>query len=238
MRTVTVGLLACVLAATTGCQMLGLGKAGGGDVLELGNLAESKSQTNPVPMAEGPVEIDGELADAAWADALALGDFVRGPDRPAFKTRVLVTYDEDNLYVAVVNEEPHTGDLVTNATQRDGQVWSDDCVEVYVDAWNSKDGDYYGFFVNPKNVVYDRRPAGEEGWSGEWSSGTCVIDGKVWVAELAVPFKTMGLQAKTGHKLGLMVARNRKPAGGAYVTLVPCNGEAKDTTKYPVLELK
>ena len=48
----------------------------------------------------------------------------------------------------------------------------------------------------------------------------------------------MGVTPKAGHKLGVMVARNRKACVSQYMTLVPCNNEAKDTTKYPVLELK
>ena len=229
-------LVMIAVLAAAGCGTLSGGDCGcSGAGLGRGELVESKSAVNDVPMAAEAITVDGKLNDAAWAKATALSDFVRGPDRPKVKTRLLVTYDATNLYVAVVNEEPDTGDLVTSATKRDGEVWGGDCVEVYVDAWNSKDGDYYGFFVTPKNVVYDRSKDGS--WSGEWTSATNVVAGKAWVAELAIPFKTLGIKAKKGHKIGVMVARNRKPGGGSYVTLVPCDNEAKNTAKYPTLKL-
>jgi len=214
-----------------GCEGLGLGR---------GETVKSKAAVNPVSMASDAITPDGKLDEPAWKNAPALTDFIRGSDRPEVKTRALLTYDKDNLYVAVVCEEPNTDKLVTKATQRDeDQVWSDDCVEIYVDPTNDKQGTsgYYGFFVTPKNVVYDRTDDGN--WSSDaWKHGANVVPGKGWVAEVAVPFKVMGVTPKAGHRLGLMVARIRKAGVSQYMTLVPCNNEAKDTTKYPVLELK
>ena len=61
------------------------------------------------------------------------------------------------------------------------------------------------------------------------------------MVEVAISLKAVGITFTSGHKLGLMVARNRRAAGlakpqGMY--LVPCGGEAKDTSLYPVPELK
>jgi len=235
-------LLVLVLAVMTGCRTLNVdsGKSSG---LALDRGCEVKSKSvdvvNPVAMAGGPVKPDGELGEAAWKKAVAMTGFIAGADQPKVRTRVLVTCDKQNLYVAVVSEEPKTGDIIAKGTDENpDQVWRDDCVEVYVDPRNEKQGTrgYYGFFVNPNGAAYDRTRNGA--WDGEWTRGARVLKGTGWTAELAIPFKTMGIEAKKGHKLGLMVARSRKPDGGGYYTLVPCGNEAKDTTKYPVLELK
>jgi len=238
MRYAWLGMLAvCVALGAAGCTALS--GAGGGIGLGKGELVKSKGAVNAVKMAGGAITPDGKLDEAAWKSAAAMSGFVRGPDPAVVKTRVLVTYDKDNLYVAVVCEEPNTDKLDVDTTERDGEVWTDDCVEVYIDPNNEKQGTtgYYGFFVTPKNVVYDRTEDGN--WSnGAWKSGARVVAGKGWVAEVAVPFKIMGVTPKPGHKLGLMVARNRKAGVSQYMTLVPCDNEAKDTTKYPVFELK
>ncbi|MCX7590916.1 MAG: hypothetical protein N2255_04740, partial [Kiritimatiellae bacterium] len=154
------------------------------------------------------------------------------------QTRVLVTYDSDNLYVAVICEEPNTDKLVATATGRDGKVWNDDSVEVYIDPGAAKKRNYYGFFVNCRSVIYDRTEDAD--WSGEWTAQTTVMAGQAWVAELAIPFKTMALKPEPGSKLGLMVARLRRAglADEQWMYLVPCEGEAKNTAVYPVLELK
>jgi len=240
MRYAWLGMLAaCLALGATGCKALSGGCGSGGLGLDRGEAVKSKTAVNAVKMADGAITADGALDEAAWKSAVALTDFIRGSDRPDVKTRVLVTYDKANLYVAVVCQEPNTDKLVTKTTERDGEVWTDDCVEIYIDPSNEKQGTtgYYGFFVTPKNVVYDRRRDGN--WSSTaWKSGARVVDGTGWVAEVAVPFKVMGVSPKPGHKLGVMVARVRKAGVSQYMVLVPCDNEAKDTSKYPVLELK
>jgi hypothetical protein len=225
----------CLVGVAAGCRVLDIG---GG--LPEGNLVDDKdSDSIPVTMAAAPVVVDGKLTDAAWVGAIAMTDFISGRSgKPPVGTRVLVTYDKDNLYIAVINEETETDSLVAKAEERDGNVWSDDSDEIYLDPRNEKAGEYYGFFVNPKNVVYDRRRV--EAWDGDWTSATQVLPGKAWIAEIAIPFQTVGVTPRPGHKLGLMVARNHHAAQtqGKQFYLVPCAQEAKDTTAYPVLELR
>jgi len=233
-RTGMIVVLVGVVFGTVGCQGFGIVPP-----LAQGRLVESKDVVNAVPRAGGPIKVDGSLDETAWAKATAMTDFVLGPSgKPEVQSRVLVTYDDENLYVAVINEEPNIDRLVTNATERDGNVWSDDSVEIYIDAANEKGGNYHGFFVSASNVVYDRQQV--EDWNGEWTSAIGRFGPTVWLVEVAISFKTIGVTPKPGHKFGLMVARNRR-AGldqpqGLY--LVPCNDEAKDTSLYPVLELR
>ena len=209
-------------------------------VLALGKLVANKDAASiPVNAASAPITIDGTLSSAAWKDAAAITDFIMGRSQKApVETRVLVTYDKENLYLGIVCAEPNTDKLVATATGTDGAVWSDDAVEVYVDANNAKVKEYFGFFVNCKNATYDRTK--EANWHGTWSSKTSILPGKAWIAEMAIPFKTLGITPAAGLKLGLMVARDRKAGAekNGCMYLVPCNDEAKNTTAYPVLELK
>jgi len=229
-----------VLAASAAAGMLagcGGGMMMSGGAMPTGTPVASKDAVNTVPMAAAPVTVDGVLDEAAWRKAIAMSDFVLGnSDKPPVQSRVLLTHDKDNLYVAVINDEPMTAQLTTKATERDGNVWGDDSIEIYVDPSNAKSGAYMGFFVSAANVVYDRQR--REAWNGEWTSAVKVHDGKAWVVEVAIPWKTLEATPSAGHTLGLMVARNRV-IGGPVRTLylVPCRAEAKDTDVYPVLKL-
>jgi len=226
-------LCGLVLVGAIGCQ------TGGAGLPEGMPVADKDAGTIAVAAASGPIVVDGGLTEAAWNKAIALTGFVSGRSgKPAVTTRVLVTYDKDRLYVAVVNEEPNTDKLVAKAQGRDGKVWSDDSDEIYLDPSNAKGRNYYGFFVNSKNVVYDRQRV--ERWDGEWNSGAKVLPGKAWTVETAIPWKTLGVTPKPGHKLGLMVARNHQAnrTRGKQFYVVPCNREAKNTSVYPVLELR
>lgn len=200
---------------------------------------KDKFSTIPVEKATGAIKADGVLNEAAWDKAASVGDFIEGPGRkPEVDTKWLVTYDDNNLYMAVLCSEPNTDKLVAKATTRDGNVWGDDSVEIYVDPEHQKIKAYFAFFINSKNVVYDR--TADPNWSGDWSSATSIVPGKGWIVETAIPWKTMGLKPTAGHKLGMLVARGRQAGLGKGQSLfvVGCRGEAKDTTAYPVFELK
>ncbi|MCG3181935.1 MAG: hypothetical protein BIFFINMI_04381 [Phycisphaerae bacterium] len=229
-------LLAVATVLTLVAGLVGCNTASG---LPEGNLVKSKDAVNAVAAFPCEVKIDGQLTEGCWAKrSVAMTDFTKGnSDKPEVPTRVLVGYNKDNLYVAVICLEPDTAKLKVATKGKDAQVWDDDSVEVYVDPTNAKDGDYYGFFVSASGATYDRTRDGN--WSGAWTSAAAVVPGTAWVAELEIPFKTLGVTPKPGSKIGLMVARNRRTgARGEGLYLVPCREEAKDTSLYPVLELK
>ena len=243
MKKVAGMLVGCVLLAA-GCVSTNQGTAssgaGGVSAPKLGAVLANKDAASiPVAAAAGAITVDGKLTDAAWKNAVAVGDFFLGrTQRPEVDTRVLVTYDKDNLYVGVVCAEPNTAKLVATSKGPDGEVWNDDSVEVYLDPGCQKTREFYGFMVNSKNVTYDRKR--DATWSGEWKSGASVQEGQTWTVETAIPFKTLGVASKPGLKIGLMVARTRKAGAAKSQTfyLVPCNDEAKDTSVYPAFELK
>lgn len=218
----------------------GSGAAGSAaDLLQLGVLTPNKDAITSVKAASAPIVADGKLGEAAWKQAVAMGDFFLGrSQRPEVDTRALVTYDQDNLYVAVVCAEPATDKLVATSKGPDGSVWNDDSIEIYLDPGNNKQArEYFCFMVNSQNVTYDR--TGDANWSGVWKSGAGVVPGTGWVVETAIPFKTLGMKAAPGQKLGIMVARSRLAGGkNQNFYLVPCDSEAKNTSLYPVIELK
>src|SRR5688572_9376895 len=60
----------------------------------------------------GPIAVDGRLDEKAWAEAPWTDDFVdiegaARPEKPRFRTRAKMLWDDESLYVAAQLDEPH-----------------------------------------------------------------------------------------------------------------------------------
>ena len=68
--------------------------------------------------ANVPIQIDGQLNEAAWAEAPWTEDFLdiqgAAQPRPKFRTRAKLLWDEQYLYIAAELEEPHVWATLTN----------------------------------------------------------------------------------------------------------------------------
>jgi hypothetical protein len=160
--------------------------------------------------AAAPVEIDGKLDDAAWADAkkVTLVDPVTG-GKMLPPTVMMAAWDESNLYVAFDSEDDN---LQCTYKKRDDPLYDQDAVEIFLDP----DGDqknYYEFEVSPTNLIFDSFLSEYRKNKNDWN---CAIQtavategtlnnaedvDKKWTAELAIPFKDVGVKAvKPGDK--------------------------------------
>ncbi len=151
------------------------------------------------------IELTGRLDDQLWHEAavILLNDAISGkPGR--FSTEVRALYDDDYLYVGFRCEDNYVWGTVT---ERDGPIWNEECVEVFLNPADVAH-QYYEINVSPKNVIFDsvilnRRSADkpDESFIGltEWRVNgleTAVhVDGKAdaagmargWTAEYAIP---------------------------------------------------
>ncbi len=174
--------------------------------------------------AEGTVNIDGKLDEPLWSKATLLSAF-RTPQadhKAKFPTEARIAYDAANLYVSFRCHEPKLSELVTTVTKRDGAVWDDDSVEIFIDT-NLDRKTYYQFVINANGVVYDGL-----GRDGAWN-GKCTAkasrEADAWTLEVAIPWKTIGMDApKPGTQLGFEVARNREPKPGELTQWAPTFG--------------
>ncbi len=214
---------------------------GGQTALDAATKVIGKGPGIPVPTTAAPVTVDGRLDDAAWSQAVQMGDFVSTSGKKApVQSKVMVAYDKQCLYLAFVGDEPNTARLKITATERDGNVFQDDSIEVYIDPANQKGREFIGLFLNAGNVQYDRNRSQAGAWNGKWDSAVSINDGESWVVELAIPWQTLGVTPEMGHKFGLMIARSHH-AGRTRANLsflADCFGDAKSTASYPVLVLQ
>jgi hypothetical protein len=194
-----------------------------GDVMRyvLENTLPPPARTSCVHTASPP-RIDGLLDDPVWQRAARITGFMCfGPRKgPApLATTAMTAWDERNLYVAFVAQEP---DIIGTYTQRDGPLWEEDVCEVYVDsAGNGRD--YREFEVNPINTVIDLLiPFAKNGGPGapwqecaEWNAAgwrtATHVEGtpddrkdvdREWTVEMAIPLADLAPASALPPKVG------------------------------------
>jgi len=161
--------------------------------------------------AKRPPKLDGALDDPCWRTAGRIEDldvFFKAPV-PRVSTTVLACADEQALYFGFRCAETTTKGLVTTATERDGPVWRDDSVELFLDT-NHDRRTYYQIVVNSKGVFFDQ-DTGAAGkarakWNGPIAAAARVRpDG--WTAEVRLEFTGLRLAEASGRAWGANFTR-------------------------------
>jgi len=106
-----------------------------------------------VRKATKPLKVDGVLDEQAWKDAPSTGVFVNtmtgGPAE--LKTEAKLLWDANNLYIAFENADT---DVWSTLTKRDDKLWSQEMVEVMIDA-DRNGKSYIELQVAPNGNVFD-----------------------------------------------------------------------------------
>lgn len=160
----------------------------------------------------GPIRIDGDPDEPAWADAAVIADLVQQDPHPgqptAFHTEVRVLIDSDNIYFAFRCVDPEPDKISVHTLQRDGNLDSDDHVTVVLDTFLDQRTGYF-FSINAAGAKLDGLITAADSSSTEWDG---IWEGKArktsdgWTAEIAVPAKTLHF-ARGGSEWGLNIER-------------------------------
>ena len=156
----------------------------------------------------GKIRIDGRVREKEWAGAVPCTDFrdIRGGAYPAPKylTTMRMLWDDDNLYVSAVLEEP---DVKAGVVRRDDIVYHDNDFEVFLNPYGDKIL-YYELEVNALGTVMDllmNQPYSEGGtYMMTWDFPGLEIAVKVqgtlnkssdtdrgWSVEMKIPFAAL-----------------------------------------------
>lgn len=143
------------------------------------------------------IKIDGELNEESWQTAESVENFWQylPVDTAAARrdTKAMVTYDATNIYFAFVCYD--TNFYVIQSLKRDNEPIKSDGIFIVLDPLNSRTNGFF-FAVNPYNVQSEdllSLSMEEElslSWDNKWYSATKRHSTK-WVAEIAIPFKTL-----------------------------------------------
>jgi len=142
-----------------------------------------------------PPTVDGSLDDACWRDAPAATEFnvYRTAHRPPdVRNEARACYDDTAFYLGVVCFEPHVDQLRNPHREHDSAVWSDDCVELFIDPHRSYTHMYElevgaeGGLVDVLNV----HPDVFFNWEPAWTQAVGKQADR-WVVEMAIPWAEM-----------------------------------------------
>ena len=166
------------------------------------------------PSADASITIDGVIKPDEWNKAAQVTNFTgfetKEPIKADAQTTAYATFDSTNLYLAFRAVGP-TDNLVTKVADRDGPVWEDDAMEIFLQPEIGKE-DYYQFVINSKGVIFDTKGMKGGLWNGPWKAATSVASDS-WTGEVSIPLKALGItneELKSGRVMGLNVARDQK----------------------------
>ena len=162
---------------------------------------DAPDKTVEMARTSTPPAIDGRLDEDAWRRATLVSD-LHQMDPIEFseateKTEFYVLYDQDALYVAARMWDSQADKITANTLRQGAWIGNDDQLILILDPYNEgREG--YQFQLNPNGVRYDGLFVGPNqvqwNWDGIWQAAV-TQDDDGWIAELAIPFKTLSLAA-------------------------------------------
>ncbi len=162
-----------------------------------------------------PIVIDGVLDDADWKNADTITGFKsagNGVLAGNAQTFVKVVYEPEFICFGIETMEPTPDRMLTEIRERDGQLWLDNTLEIFI-THPDLAGDYFHLIFNANGVLYDafNRRAQK---AADLKFDSCAeVKTKVladrWIAEVRIPTAPLGMQAFDGQVWRINVARAR-----------------------------
>ncbi|HVG83993.1 MAG TPA: DUF5916 domain-containing protein [Vicinamibacterales bacterium] len=195
-------------------------------------------------VAEAPA-IDGDvLADSVWQQATPIAGFKQyQPDegKPVSeRTEVRMIFTRDTLFIGVVCYDSDPAQIIVSDSRRDSSLDNTDSFRMIFDTFQDVQNGFV-FGTNPAGVEYDGQVTNEGqggggltgnqqsgsgsgfnlNWDGAWEVRTKTTE-LGWMAEFAIPFKTLRYPATANQVWGVNFQRNiRRKNEEAYWAPIP-----------------
>lgn len=145
--------------------------------------------------------IDGLLDDAAWKQATRVTEFYQRVPVEGAKvseaTEAFLAYDSDMLYVGVRLYDRDPDAIVAMELREDEEMLNDDIFTISIDSMLDRKNAFL-FYMNALGTKGDGRIENNTSFRSEWDGiwyGAASQDDKGWIAEFAIPFKTLSMDA-------------------------------------------
>lgn len=150
-----------------------------------------------IQKASSEIIIDGILDEKAWEDAAVATDFFMiTPMDTSFarvKTDVRMSYDEDQLYLIVVNHHAIAGPYMVESLRRDFSFGKNDNFLLFMDPFDDQTNGF-SFGANAAGAQWDGQMFNggsvDLSWDNKWVSKVKNYEDK-WIFEAAIPFKSI-----------------------------------------------
>ena len=160
--------------------------------------------------ARGQIMVDGELNEPSWRAARSVGQFATyDGDRDIPGTSAWMVWDDRMLYVAF---ECTDRDIYATYEERDGALYNQDVVEVFIMEQSVGQGHFVEFEVSPIGTlfdVYNVKPyVGILAWESPEFRAAARLNGTPnkpgdkdtgYTVEIAIPFKDLYLKPPHGN---------------------------------------
>jgi hypothetical protein len=174
------------------------------------------ARTTGCVKAAMPPTIDGNIAEPIWDNPETVFFDDAGTAAETDPVAFYFAYDEKNLYIAAKCLEPMMDSLRFSTTDRDGPVYGDDCVGLFIQP-NMKEDIAYQIYFNPMGTIFDqkltRRESGymfaDMAWDGDFTA-MAVHGDDFWTLEAAIPLTQFGTSGYPGKKIGLNFRRKQQ----------------------------
>lgn len=195
--------------------------------------------------------IDGKLDDACWREAertrpfsvlehedpVLLGTMLVAEEKfVANAATAQVCHDDRNLYVAFRVPVPPGMVLKANAQSRGGSVWSDDCIELFLDPL--RNGAFYQVMANAKGAFAEFSALGGGGAIPGWDSRAEVkaqSDDTGSTVEMAIPFDSMGNPDRSAGAAWAVNFTREGATGGGLSTWAPVGHSFATPSRFGML---
>lgn len=176
------------------------------DSLEQPRTYQTARLTTPPP------QIDGKIADEAWAAVAWTGDYIqRAPNEgaaPTHQTAFKILYDDKNLYIAFRCYDDEPEKIVRRLTRRDG--FDGDWVEINIDSYNDK-RTAFSFTITAAGVIGDEFVTNNgNNWDSNWNPiwyAKSNVDDEGWTAEMRIPLSQLRYGDQPVHTWGIQSTR-------------------------------
>jgi hypothetical protein len=150
-----------------------------------------------IQKASSEIIIDGVLDEKAWEDAAVAKDFFMiTPMDTSFarvNTDVRMSYDEDHLYLIVINHHAVEGPYMVESLRRDFSFGKNDNFLLFMDPFDDMTNGF-SFGANAAGAQWDGQMfnggAIDLSWDNKWVSKVKNYEDK-WIFEAAIPFKSI-----------------------------------------------
>jgi hypothetical protein len=153
--------------------------------------------------ATGAIEIDGRLREFSWLAARPI-ELVNFDGQPAHQpTTAKMVWDEEALFIAFTCRDP---DLYVPYDERDGALYNQDVVEVFINEQSLNRGHFVEFEISPTGTLFDTyniKPfTGILDWTSGLEAGTA-LNGTInqpededegYVVEMRIPWGDLSLK--------------------------------------------
>lgn len=179
------------------------------------SFSQQEVRTIHIRKTSEKIVIDGDLKENTWTDCERSSSFCQNfpydTSLAVTKTEVMLSYDEDYLYVAAICYDSLDGKYVIQSLKRDFSYPVSDAFVVTIDPFSDKQNGF-SFGVNPYGVQREGLVAGGGGqgvttnWDNKWFSEVKRYK-NLWTVEMAIPFKTLRYKSNL-EEWGINFSRN------------------------------